>query len=114
MKKAIAVLFMIVCAALALAGCDGGRNEKNTTKMTTAATTKQTTVQTTSVTTRETTSESTSGAATTSDTELMPTDVPETSMTSDLIPDGLIPDVTTGGSESDGPVESNGSMGSGN
>ena len=131
MKKAAAVFLLLVCAALALAGCSDGRNEKNTTKTTTAATTKATSAQTTSATTIETTSafSSETGAET-----LVPdgstslpgegTMAPDmTGGTSEPVTDGLIPSDGSGTSEnsnavpgtgSDGPVESNGGMASGN
>ncbi|MBR6771904.1 MAG: hypothetical protein IKM29_00775 [Clostridia bacterium] len=118
MKKAIAVIFALVCAALALTGCAGGREEKNTTKMTTAATTRVTTAQSTSETTRETTSaqttaETTQSVTTASDTGSMTSDSGNPSETTMPVPGGLIPEMTTG-SSSDGPAESDGTMGSGN
>ena len=114
-KKAIAVLLMLVCAALALTGCANGREEKNTTKMT-VATTRATTVQSTSETTEETTSVQTTAQTsesimTTSDTGVMTTEQGAGSGTTSLVPDGLIPDMTTGGPATDSPVETNGSIG---
>ncbi|MGN1450551.1 MAG: hypothetical protein ACI4XQ_00490 [Eubacteriales bacterium] len=115
MKRAAAVLLMLICATLLFAGCEDGRREE-TTKATTAATTVVSTNATTAATTPKVTTEATTDRA----TEVIPgtsgngTDFGETSNQSAMTSENAPGEVTGGESGTSGPESgSEGAVGSG-
>lgn len=111
MKRAAAVLLMLICATLLFAGCEDGRREE-TTKATTAATTNATTAATTpKVTTEATTDRATEAIPGTGGNG---TDFGETSNQSAMTSGNAPGEVTGGESGTSGPEsESGGAAGSG-